>query len=88
MRLVEVVIVAALPAEGGAAGALQAAEVDVPACQQLQVLLGEIIADDAHQPHPVEEAGRIGKINRRAAERLLGRAEGSLDGIERDGTDY
>src|SRR4051794_7142780 len=85
---VQVFMVFAPPVKGVAALALEALKVDTPAPEELDVLLGKILPDDADDPHGREEAGAHGEIGRRAAENALGRARRSLDRIERDGADY
>ena len=85
---VHVLVVAALPAKGLAAGLSgEPGRVDVPAGEELAMLVGKILADNADQPRPREEAGGIGKVRGRPAQRLVHAATGRFNGIKGHGTD-
>src|SRR5262249_51786009 len=84
----QIVGVDAAPAEGLAAGALEAAEVDAARRQERHVLLGEIIADDADEVHLIGQVrGGDADVRRGAAEELGAAAARPIDVIEGDRAD-
>src|SRR5690606_22133644 len=81
--LVHVVFVVAAPAEGLAGGVdLHAVGVDAAAVEQVDVVLGEIVSDHAHQGDVGEIGGGDGGVGAASAERLLHFAEGGADMVQ------
>ncbi|MNX84360.1 hypothetical protein D3C86_1161530 [compost metagenome] len=87
VRRVEVLIVEPLPAEGLALDPLQALDVDAAAAEQLDVLFGEVGADNAHEVDGREEARRHGGVGGGSAERLDHFSARRPDRIQRDRSD-
>src|SRR6478752_54820 len=85
LRRVEVMAVAAAPAERGSFCALESAEVDAALFQRLQLVDGIVGADDTDDAHLGEMARRRRKKSRRAAENVVRSPERRLHGIERYG---
>lgn len=84
--LVHVGVVFAGPGEGFAFGALNAGEVHAVVFQHLQVLLGEIMADDADEiDGAAEEGGGECGVGGGSAEEILGLCFGSFDMVDGDG---
>jgi len=83
---IEVPMIFAGPAEGLAFDDLQSGEVDVAACEIIDVFLWEIVSDDAHEVYAGEETGADRSVTGRAAEQVGVFGDGSLDGVECDGT--
>ena len=85
--VVHVDLVFAGPVEGLARLDLEARQVDAVLLVERDILLGEILADHAHEVDRGEEAGRDGGVAGRAAEEpgIFGR--GGLDGVECGGAD-
>src|SRR5262249_36721578 len=83
-RLVQVVTVLALPAEGRAVADLHSAEIDPAAGQELEVLLGEVGADHRRELDVREEGRSVREERGRAAERVGHLAERRPDVVERD----
>lgn len=88
VAIVQIAVIAALPAEGLAAllGA-QAESVNTVIAEQAAMLLRKVLADDADQARPGEEAGGVREVGRRTAERVVHGAAGRLDAVERQGAD-
>ena len=88
MRRVEVVVVPSAPEERAAArDPLDVCDVDPVVREDAKLLVAEVVADDPDHPDVGEEARSEREVRRRAAEQALARAEGRLDGVERDGAD-
>ena len=55
--------------------------------EHLELVLAEVVADRAHDPHLGEEARGQGEMDGGAAEHALALPERGRDGIECDGAD-
>ena len=75
------------PAEGLSGDYLKAREIDVPPLEEFDVLLREILADDADKIHGGEEAGRHGGVGCGAAQKVSAFIKRGLDRVESDGTE-
>jgi hypothetical protein len=84
---VPVGLVAPAPAEGLAAGDLQAAGVDPAAGQEVEVLLLEVAADDPDQVERPERARGGREVGRRAAEDVGAAVGCGLDRVVGQGSD-
>ena len=87
LRGVHRVVVLAQPAERLSGAPLETREVDAACAQALDVLLEEVIADDAHQPHRRVEARGDREIRCRAAEHVGPMLDGRLHVVVRERTD-
>ena len=85
VRLVHVLLVVALPAEGEAIGPLEAFDVDLAVAEKLDMLFREVGTDDADHVDRAEEAGGHGGVGGRAAERVVDFAKGRAHRVECDG---
>ena len=72
IALIDVFMIAAAPMKSVALLALDAGDIDSALGKQIQVILREILADDANDPHRRKITRAEGKIGRRAAENSLG----------------
>ena len=85
---VQVVLVVAAPEEGLAPGdPLDVGDVDPARAQELDVLVGEVVADRADDVHVGEHARREREVNRGAAEHAVALPERGPHGVESDGAD-
>ena len=88
VAVVEVPGVAARPEERlPARHALDVVGRDAASVEDAELLVAEVLADDAHDAHVREEARREREMGGRAPEQAITLAERSLDRVERDGTD-
>ena len=84
-RDVQIEAVLAAPEERLRAGdALQAVEVDLPAAEDGQIVVREIVADDGHEIDLGKERRRNRKVRRRSAQAAVHFPERSLNRVERD----
>src|SRR5262249_13893587 len=72
-----------LPPERATPRHLQPGEVDTAAAQQIEMLLGEVLAHRSDEPDAGEEARRVREVCGRAAQRLAYRAERRCDALAR-----
>src|SRR6185312_7419428 len=85
---VEIVAIAAAPAERFAFGTFESGKVDTARRERVEFLDREVVADDADQLDRGLVTGARGEIHGGAAEDIVGFAEGSFDGIECDRSNY
>src|SRR5207245_2796239 len=89
VRSVQVVLVTAAPEEGLAAGHVLDVVGHHPTLLKHRVLLlAEVVANRPDDPRLDEEARREGEVHGGAAEHPLAVAEGSLDRVEGDRSNY
>ena len=83
-----VVLVAAGPVERlRARHALQVVDVDLACGEHRELLVPEVVADDAHHRDVGEEARREREVGRRSAEHPFALSERGLERVEGDGSD-
>src|SRR5438105_7111528 len=85
---IQVMAIAAAPAKRASVGALEAGEVHAALRERLKLLHWIVAADDADELHAAEMTRRRREESRRAAENIIGLAEGRFDGIQGDGSDH
>src|SRR5690606_15902496 len=87
VRLVQLVGVLALPAEGPARLAHEAREIDAARTKHREVLLVEVLTDDRDGLHRDEHRRADAEEGGRTTQHLIALTERSLNGVERDRTD-
>ena len=82
LGLVQIVVVASLPAERLAGRLLQPLKVNIAGAQKVEVRLRKVFADHRDQPDGREETGRRGKVGSGTSEGFGGMAEGGRHRVE------
>ena len=88
LRDLHVLVVAAGPEERAPADdALEVVRVDPARCEDVELVVAEVLADDADDADVGEEARREREVRRSPAEDALALAERGLERVERDRAD-